>query len=725
MPTLPSRLPRRWLRAALHGLFLLALGCAPGVPDYQDLNHLNGLLVTDDGVTVVADVAWRGEGEHGGSFRKTAALLVMISGDRPDGLRLTLTPDGATEPLHFQASWDGEPLWDRPRRSLDQPLVAQIASAQLGVGVHRLRIDRVRDLDDPADRDRPQNVFDRIEVERLDGDGWQPTPVTANLYLAYFLDFGVTGQDACKRDGCLFVGPRRHGFVLDRSEPSRVSFVVQNQSREVAGFSVTVDGTVVSEVRVEPRTEAPLSFELAGGRRNVELVVEGFQAGCFLWGSPSVEVNRARKPPVVLITLDTTRRDAVAPYSERAQLVTPVLADLARRATVYTDAYAAAPWTLPSHASIFTGLYPSVHRAGVTEDVLDRSVPTLAEGFREAGYRTAGFIGGSMASSRFGLAQGFSFYCDPKNSEEPGDVISDRAIEFIEDHGDSSLFLFLNFFDPHELYAAPEEFQRLLGVDELAAAVRGMPEWEAFARDSPEAWAAIRDGRVSQTREGLALLEAKYLAEVAFMDHEIGRVFDALRRRGLFDPALIVLVADHGEFLGERGLYSHSYRLDRELTAVPLIIKWPEQHGAQTVDDLVSHVDLPMAIAAAAGLQPPTGDGVRFSQNTVAALRSRPLVYMEEHESRFHPLEGPAWLADHLIGLQRLDAREVVWPGNIECAYRTASGWSEVPCTRSWDEVVAGLPAAMASSLARDVEYSAVDLDEADAERLRALGYLE
>ena len=405
--------------------------------------------------------------------------------------------------------------------------------------------------------------------------------------------------------------------------------------------------------------------------------------------------------------------------------MTPALAALARVSDVYTNAYAVAPWTLPSHASIFTGLYPSQHHAGVSEDVLALSHLTLAELFRRAGYRTAGFAGGSMASSRFGLAQGFDVFLDPRKAEEPGDVIADAAIAFVEAHAADPIFAFLNFFDPHGRYDAPLEFQERLAAPELAEKIHHLPVWGAYARDEPAAWTTVVNGEAPASDAGLAYMRARYDAEVSFMDHQLGRFLATLQERGLFEDALIVVVADHGEFMGERGLFSHSYRLDSELTWVPLLVKWPKGKSPRTVDGLVSHVDLFPAILAAAGLEAPSSEGVEFGPGRTGRLQSRDRVIMEEHKSRFHQLPGPFWIADHVAGLQHLRTRKVLFAGQVNCSKRHEGRWEDVACGSGWEELFSRLPEWLQISMATEVDVSAADLDEAEIEKLKALGYLQ
>ena len=454
--------------------------------------------------------------------------------------------------------------------------------------------------------------------------------------------------------------------------------------------------------------------------------VEGLEDGSFLWGAPFLSRRAAEipAPPILFLTLDTTRWDSVAPFSNEPGL-TPNLADFADHAMVFSNAWATAPWTLPSHASMFTGLYPSHHGAGVTDDALALDRRTLAEELRKNGYRTGGFIGGHMSSSVFGIAQGFSVYHDPEGWEASAYLVTSDALSFIEENAEAPFFAFLNYFDPHEPYEAPEKFRKLIGVEESAALVQDDPVWGPLARGEAGSWNALRTGEAPPTQAGIDYHTKTYQAEIAFMDAQIGRLFDSLRRGGIYDDALIVVVADHGEFLGEGGLYSHSYRLDPELTRVPLLIKWPGQTQGEIVTDLVSQVDLFAAVLAAAGIEVPVSDGYPLVSDSTAFVAGRDTVFMEEHVCRIHQLLGPNKIADHLFGLQWLDRREIIVGRKLECLNLEAGAWQAVPCTSSLDDRISLLSEQMLASARLTAEHSPEDLAEDEAEKLRALGYLE
>ena len=381
----------------------------------------------------------------------------------------------------------------------------------------------------------------------------------------------------------------------------------------------------------------------------------------------------------MLITLDTTRRDVVPPYSGDEGLM-PNTAALARQATVYRRAVASSPWTLPSHASMLTGLYPSRHRAGVTDQELIASRLTAPELLRRHGWLTAGFAGGLFCGSRFGLSQGFAVYHDPDGFEVSGDRLTDLAVAFLAEAAKLRPFLFVNYFDPHFPYHAPDRLRSVQGADRLRSAVPEGPIWRPMLGGDGAAWTRAVVDDIPFPAEALAALNAEYRAEVAFMDEQLGRLLDSLREHGLWDEALIIAVADHGELLGEHRVLGHGGRLDPELVEVPLIVKFPHQRRAATVDDLVSIVDLFPTVLAAAGVPAPASDGLPLPTRDAHGTSARDIVFSEEHAMGIHKLFGRLLVADDLYGIERRTQREVVWDDGRDCFALTGSGWRAGSC---------------------------------------------
>jgi choline-sulfatase len=266
------------------------------------------------------------------------------------------------------------------------------------------------------------------------------------------------------------------------------------------------------------------------------------------------------RPSILLITLDTTRADAIGP-------ATPALDALARRGLVFRQAYATVPQTLPSHTSMLTGLYPGGH--GVHENArrLDESRPLIAEQLRSAGYRTAAFVSAFVLARRFGLTRGFALYDDefPAGLQERNArATTDRALAFLAANGVEArttpprpLFLWVHYYDPHYPYTPPEPFRSRYATQ-------------------------------------------PYLGEVAFVDEQLGRLVKAFG--DTFRDGAIIAVADHGEGLGEHGEAQHGNLLYQATMHVPLVIAGPGV-SAGTSDTPVSTRRVYDTIADWAGLK--------------------------------------------------------------------------------------------------------------------------
>ncbi len=291
-------------------------------------------------------------------------------------------------------------------------------------------------------------------------------------------------------------------------------------------------------------------------------------------------------PNLVLITLDTTRADRLGPYGFAAAR-TPALDAFAREAVVYENAYAASSWTLPSHASLFTGLLPMQHGAQATGGepspllgygvrALDEGFTTLAEALAGAGYRRAAVVGGPALRHELGLAQGFEIYRDDLDGPldkllgKRGVEVADRSIDLVERFGPEPFFLFANFYDPHAPYRPPEPH---------AAGLREVDSAQLISTLLARLEAGSPRGLDATEHPDLAALLEGYDAEIAYMDLQLGRLLDALRSAPRWEDTLVAITSDHGESFGEHSYLSHGAHLYEDNVRVPLIVRYP--HGAR------------------------------------------------------------------------------------------------------------------------------------------------
>src|SRR5262245_14203684 len=263
--------------------------------------------------------------------------------------------------------------------------------------------------------------------------------------------------------------------------------------------------------------------------------------GAALWLRAKQPATPSRPLNALLITIDTLRADHLGCYG-RADASTPAIDRLAKEGVLFEQASTCVPLTLPSHASILTGTYPAFHGAHNNGSYkVDDSAVMLAEVLRERGHRTGAVIGAFPLASRFGLAQGFDTYDDtlPQEREgqigyrqRPADQVSGAGLRWLESTGGKPFFLWLHYFDPHVPYAPPEPF---------TARFRGRP----------------------------------YDGEIAFVDEQVGRVLERIRRPDLASNTLVVLMSDHGEGLGEHGEWTHGVFLYESTLRVPLVLALP------------------------------------------------------------------------------------------------------------------------------------------------------
>lgn len=302
--------------------------------------------------------------------------------------------------------------------------------------------------------------------------------------------------------------------------------------------------------------------------------------GCRPGETPIAEV--AKDPPknLLLISLDTVRADHLGIYGAR-DASTPNLDRLGREGAYFTAASSAVPLTLPSHATLMTGLLPPHHGLRLNGfGQLPASQTTLAETFAEAGFDTAAFVGAFVLDHRFGLDQGFSHYDDaidrsrdgssPRlESERPAGVVVDRALAWLKGRSAAPasptrpFFLFVHLYDAHAPYLPPEPWR------------------ERFAT-SP------------------------YAGEIAYVDQQVGRLLAELEQSGELDRTLVVALADHGESLGEHGEETHGLLLYEKALHVPLLMRAPGRIPAgRVVTTEVGLVDLAPTLAPLLGLSFP------------------------------------------------------------------------------------------------------------------------
>jgi arylsulfatase A-like enzyme/Flp pilus assembly protein TadD len=374
-------------------------------------------------------------------------------------------------------------------------------------------------------------------------------------------------------------------------------------------------------------------------------------------------------PPIILISIDTLRSDHLPAYGYRG-VATPHLDAFRGDAVLFERAYSHSPLTLPSHATILTGVLPSAH--GVRDNVGFRmsAVPRLPAQLKSRGYATAGAVSAYVLRRATGIAEGFDAYDDEIDRgagdqslggvQRAGAKTIDVARRWMSANGERPFFYFLHLYEPHAPYDAPEPFR------------------SRYAKP--------------------------YDAEVAYSDTLLGELFAFLRERGLYDRALIVVLSDHGEGLGDHGEDEHGIFLYREAIQVPLLVKLPSRALAgQTVTTPVGLQDVaPMLLRA---LDDP---------RTLVDVKPRP-IYSETWYPRFHfgwsDLHSLIDGDEHFIDAPRAELYDL----RVDPAEK-----NDVLADRR--RRAAALRAAIAPLKREAAAPTAIDPEE--AQKLAALGYI-
>ncbi len=330
---------------------------------------------------------------------------------------------------------------------------------------------------------------------------------------------------------------------------------------------------------------------------------------------------------VVLISIDTLRRDHLSLYGYPRR-TTPGLEGLARGAVVFEDVVSTSSWTLPAHASLLTSTSPSVHGATRSKFGLSPSFPGLPRLLGDAGYFTQAMVTHVYLSKEYGFGEGFDRhrYFPETRAEE----VTAQAIHFLEARGDSDFFLFLHYYDPHWHYDPPAPYDRAFDP--------------TYQGEATGIWWDFKelDARSIDARD-LNHIQALYDGEILYTDRQLERLFQEMKRLGVFQNALVVVTSDHGEEFLDHGQWEHQKTLYEEQLRVPLLIKFPNAAmGSRRVSGQVSLVDVAPTVLAALGVPaPPTFEG----RSLLDAARGSEVAEAEAWAETEHTIDGSRKIA--------------------------------------------------------------------------------
>ena len=476
------------------------------------------------------------------------------------------------------------------------------------------------------------------------------------------------------------------------------------------------------------------------------------------------------RPNVVFIVLDTCRADTFYELLDTGQL--PGIERITAGARTYRNAVSAAPWTVPSHGSLFSGLYPTDHGTSADDPYFDPPTTPLAERLRSSGYRTAGLSANPWITPSFGFTTGFEQFKTANELFWGGEDISDlsnldsryaqlselldrtslpnlpktlsnavyskffakqsdagannltrSAVKWItERSAEDSFFLFCNYMEPHIRYDPPSQFLQAElpdDVDEEAARAVHQDQWAYVAGD------------VEMSERDFEILRCLYRAEIRYLDTHLERLYECLLDEKLLDETAIVLVGDHGENIGDHGLMDHQYCLYETLLHVPMAVRYPPAFEAGTTDRLVETRALYETVAELAGIEAadaetaPSLIDADDREHAIAEYTS-PQPSVETLDEEYGPLDEDIWQYDRSLRsirtsrwkyIEGSDGTEELYDLHADPSESTpvdaADARSELP----------DILEARRGEL-RGPSREQADIDESSAQRLRDLGYL-
>jgi arylsulfatase A-like enzyme len=379
--------------------------------------------------------------------------------------------------------------------------------------------------------------------------------------------------------------------------------------------------------------------EFAGQAVRLHFVVDELpQDNGYLWLNPTIRSRRVEtslRPRnilptgnLVVIILDAAARDRFGVYGYPDE-TTPQLDALAKESLVFDFAHSQAAYTLASTASLLTSLLPARHGVVRKDNKLDPGLPTLAGALQEADFATSAFSANGFASPTFGMDSGFDHFATPGGGPGRWAVATPEAVSLLferwidelaneEGAADRRFFAYLHLIQPHEPYdIAPAEHYQ--GLD---------AEYQGRVDGSTESMQLIRRQELVPSDDEREHLVRLYDGNLRYVDAAVGRVVEGLRRRDLLENTMLVVMSDHGEATGERGFFGHNYSMQEEVTAIPLMIRFPAEAGLIGRDsEPASSIDIaPTALATLGVAVPDSFEGIDLLRPAISGSARPPRV---------------------------------------------------------------------------------------------------
>jgi choline-sulfatase len=593
------------------------------------LEYQGGRLVIDAGGVGFAkhvDGGWKTSWYLAGQDEGRPAAMVMglssllfvpldADGDGP-------APDAANQvlTLTLRARAPGQRLSvfvnEKPAGTMDVGTAWADQSLALPAGLLRAGDNRIRltfrSAAPLAGGRRSAAAIARIVLGPVDPTAAAPAPLPPGTALAA----GDQTLGGLAKRGFALPGPGRLSFFVQVPAAAKLALAF---GAPAAGASVAVriarDGAPVRTLFEGPAgegrfTEAAWDLSSEAGRA-VRIDLVG-RSGATTWGAPRLMVASTAPPAlpekrfehIFVWMVDTLRADKVRVYNPKTRVETPNYDAFAADATRFAWAHVPGTWSLPSHASILTGVYPTMHKAVAHEARLSREVPFLAELLKKGGYRTGLFSSNGYVSSKWGFDRGWDEIRNFIRESLPNgaDYLWKTAGKWMDAPANANKpqFLYLATIEPHVIYNPKKEFLARYWQKPYRGPIRPNISGVQLGH--------IKSGKLKITDNDKAYLEALHDAEITQSDALFGAFLEDLKKRNIYESSVVVVVSDHGDEFWEHGDVGHAQGVYQELVHIPLIIRAPGLLPAgRVVESDVEAMDLFPTLLDLAGQPVPRG----------------------------------------------------------------------------------------------------------------------
>lgn len=315
--------------------------------------------------------------------------------------------------------------------------------------------------------------------------------------------------------------------------------------------------------------------------------------------------GKEKQPNIILISIDTLRQDHVSCYGYHRE-TTPTLDKLAREGSRFEACVTPAPWTLPAHMSVMTGLPPSLHQVQEKKEILPDNIITLAQILKKHKYQTYGLATSAFLKKIYGFHRGFDYYKVMPN--KTAKMVTKKALKWLSQDKikNDRFFLFLHYYDVHWPFHPPDKFISLFGASSEDLKYGDFEFLKQFSSPKKPLDPEIKKKII-----------ALYDAGIRYTDKQINKIVRFLEKNKILDNTIIVIFSDHGEEFKEHNSFGHGHSFYKEVIDVPLVIRYPPKIKANTIiSQPVITSDIPLTLLKMANIEPPQ----QFCLNSVDLL---------------------------------------------------------------------------------------------------------